>query len=209
MLAQEGLLDPLSTALLSVIKDSDDLAESAKARILQIFLLYSQSDAWLKKAVATRGILRRLLKACTMLEPASLTAMLKVIKNLSMSPAILDLLQNCNTIETLTHILGENYDGPYGTEMSNQVLNAMYNLCRLNKSRQEEAAQAGIIPQLLRVARTSSPLKQFALPILCDFAHAGKATRKMFWQHNGLAFYLKLLEDPYWQVSALESVLVW
>lgn len=210
MLAQEGLLEPLSSALQSVIDDEEDeYASEARANILQILLIYSQSDNFLKKQVATRSVLRRILRSASSLDPESLTLMLKIVKNLSMSPAILDEMQNANTIEILTNILAKHHSGPHGTEMSNQVLNTMYNLCRLSKSRQEEAAQAGIIPQLLRVARTNSPLRQFALPILCDFAHAGKATRKMFWQHRGLHFYLKLLEDPYWQVSALESVLVW
>ncbi|KAJ1029990.1 hypothetical protein NDA16_000903 [Ustilago loliicola] len=210
MLAQEGLLEPLSSALQSVIDDEEDeYASEARANILQILLIYSQSDNFLKKQVATRSVLRRILRSASSLDPEALTLMLKIVKNLSMSPAILDEMQNANTIEILTNILAKHHSGPHGTEMSNQVLNTMYNLCRLSKSRQEEAAQAGIIPQLLRVARTNSPLRQFALPILCDFAHAGKATRKMFWQHRGLQFYLKLLEDPYWQVSALESVLVW
>ena len=210
MLAQEGLLEPLSSALQSVIDDDqDEYASQARANILQILLIYSQSDNFLKRQVATRSVLRRILRSASRLEPESLTLMLKIVKNLSMSPTILDEMQNANTIEILTSILAQHHSGPHGTEMSNQVLNTMYNLCRLSKSRQEEAAQAGIIPQLLRVARTNSPLRQFALPILCDFAHAGKATRKMFWQHKGLNFYLKLLEDPYWQVSALESILVW
>lgn len=52
-------------------------------------------------------------------------------------------------------------------------------------------------------------MKQFALPTLCDLAHASKATRKIFWQHDGLHFYLTLLEDVYWQAPALESIVVW
>ena len=210
MLAQEGLLEPLSSALTSVIGDgSDPYAQEALSHILQAFLIFSQSDTWLKKQVAARGVLRRILQTASALDPEPLTQMLKIIKNLSMSPTILDEMQNANTIEILTNILAKHHTGPHGAEMANQVLNTMYNLCRLSKSRQEEAAQAGIIPQLMRVARNNSPLKQFALPILCDLAHAGKTTRKMFWQHQGLEFYLKLLEDPYWQVSALESILVW
>ncbi|CAD6910950.1 unnamed protein product [Tilletia controversa] len=210
MLVKEGLLDPLTTSLLAVLKDdSEARAVTAKEHILQTFVICSQSDSWLKKQIATRAVLRLVLKACGHLQPSDLVIMLKVIKNLSMSPAVLDDLQQCNTIDFLTNILAKHYDGEHGTEVANQVLNSMYNLCRLNKSRQEEAAQSGIIPLFLRVARTGSPLKQFALPILCDFAHAGKATRKMFWQHDGLGFYLELLSDPYWQVSALESIHVW
>lgn len=52
-------------------------------------------------------------------------------------------------------------------------------------------------------------MKQLALPTLCDLAHASKTTRKMFWQFDGLRFYLQLLEDVYWKVPALDSILVW
>lgn len=216
MLATEGLLEPLTTALLCVIEDEADqddekgeYASSAKAHILQTLFIYTCSDTWLKEKLTTRSVLRRILQACQRLEPESLTVMLKTIKNLSMSPSVLDEMENCNTIEVLIKLLGRHHDGPCGTEMSNQVLNTMYNLCRLNKRRQEEAAQAGIIPQLLRVARTTSPLKQFALPILCDLAHASKSTRKMLNQQCGLEFFLQLLQDPYWQLQSLESILIW
>lgn len=94
-------------------------------------------------------------------------------------------------------------------EMANHIFQTCYNLCRLNKLRQEEAAQAGIIPSLMRVIESQSPLKQFALPILCDLASAGKSCRMLLWQHDGLAMYIRLLADPYFQVSALESILSW
>ena len=93
--------------------------------------------------------------------------------------------------------------------MSNHIFQTCYNLCRLNKSRQEEAAQAGIIPCLKRVIDSNSPLKQFALPILCDLASAGKSCLVLLWQQDGLSLYLKLLDDQYFQVSALEAVSSW
>lgn len=93
--------------------------------------------------------------------------------------------------------------------MANHIFQTCYNLCRLNKSRQEEAAQAGLIPCLQRVIDTPSPLRQFALPILCDLASAGKSCRTLLWQNGGLDMYVRLLEDPYFQVSALESILYW
>jgi hypothetical protein len=94
-------------------------------------------------------------------------------------------------------------------EIANHVVNALYNLCRLSKPRQEEAALAGVIPILQRVVKSSSPLKQFALPILCDFAHTSKTCRKLLWQKDGFAFYLGLLRDPFWGITALESILAW
>ena len=94
--------------------------------------------------------------------------------------------------------------------MRNQILNTIFNLCRINPRRQEEAALAGVIPHLQRFAsEPNSPLKQFALPILCDMVHAGKTTRQKLWQHDGLRFYLGLLKDQYWLVNALETALFW
>ena len=89
-------------------------------------------------------------------------------------------------------------------EMSNHVFHSCYNLYRLNKGRQEEAVPASIMPLLMRVIESSSPLKQFALPILCDFTSAGKSCRMLLRQHDGLATYIKLLTDPYFK-STLSS----
>jgi hypothetical protein len=85
----------------------------------------------------------------------------------------------------------------------------MYNLCRLSKSRQEEAALNGLIPLLQKIVKTERPLKEFALPIMCDMAHSGKVCRKILWQSHGLEFYISLLLDPYWQVTALDAIFVW
>ncbi|KAL1733487.1 hypothetical protein EV714DRAFT_204640 [Schizophyllum commune] len=212
MFIREGLLDPLSAALLNVMASQGESSMEIKMKIiqiLQVFAQVSQSDIHVRNALGTRKVIRRLLRACELLEPECLAQMLKAIKHLSMNPTLLEVLQNANAIEILVRILDEQSTGPHGTEISNHIFQTCYNLCRLNKSRQEEAAQAGIIPCLKRVIETRSPLKQFALPILCDLASAGKSCRSLLWQHDGLSMYLRLLDDPYFQVSALESILSW
>ncbi|KAG6817006.1 hypothetical protein H0H87_000902 [Tephrocybe sp. NHM501043] len=212
MFIREGLLDPLSAALLNVMGNRGSSATDMKMKIIQILLVFSQvsqSDIHVRNALGTRKVIRRLLRACELLEPECLVQMLKAVKHLSMNATLLDVLQNANAIEILIRILDEQSSGPHSAEMSNHIFQTCYNLCRLNKSRQEEAAQAGILPCLKRVIETSSPLKQFALPILCDLASAGKSCRTFLWQHDGLKMYLKLLDDPYFQVSALESILSW
>ncbi|KAF7365522.1 Cytokinesis protein sepH [Mycena venus] len=212
MFIREGLLDPLSAALLNVITTGGEAAKETKMKIIQILLVFSQvsqSDIHVRNALGTRKVVRRLLRSCELLEPECLVQMLKAVKHLSMNATLLEVLQNANAIEILVRILEEQSSGPHATEMSNHIFQTCYNLCRLNKSRQEEAAQAGIIPCLKRVIETRSPLKQFALPILCDLTSAGKSCRTLLWQHDGLAMYVKLLDDPYFQVSALESILSW
>ncbi|KAF8513773.1 hypothetical protein JB92DRAFT_3083136 [Gautieria morchelliformis] len=212
MFIREGLLDPLSLALLNVMASRGDATAEMKTKIIEIILVFcqvSQQDFHVRKALGTRKVVRRLLRACELLEPDFLVLMLKAVKHLSMNATLLEVLQNANALEILIRILDEQSSGPHSTEVSNHAFQTCFNLCRLNKSRQEEAAQAGIISSLKRIGETSSPLKQLALSILCDLASAGKSCRSLLWQHDGLSMYLKLLLDPYFQVSALEAILAW
>jgi hypothetical protein len=132
--------------------------------------------------------------------PVHQVTMLKFIKNLSMLSSTHEALQNSNAIDTLIELF---------RKISNQVLNTMYNLCRHNKSRQEEAALSDIIPLLKEVVNGGGPLKEFALPILCELAHSGKVARKMLWDAKGLQFYISMLSDRNWQVTALDAIFVW
>ncbi|PVF99565.1 hypothetical protein CPB86DRAFT_872615 [Serendipita vermifera] len=213
MFIREGLLDPLSSALINIISARDNLqASEMKTRIIQVILVFSQvgqSDAYVRNAIGTRKVVRRLLRGCELLEPEYLIILLKTIKHLSMTSTLLDVLQNANCIEILVTILKKQTSGLHSTEISNYIFQTCYNLCRLNKSRQEEAAQAGILPCLKRVISTNSPVRQFALPILCDLASAGKSCRTLLWQHDGMSLYLDLLSDLYFQTSALEAILAW
>lgn len=212
MFIKEGLLNPLSSALMNIMAADPETSAALKSKIIQIILVFcqvSQSDVHVRNALGTRMVVRRVMRACELLEPEYLVQMLKAVKHLSMNASLLEVLQNANAIEILVRILDEHSSDLHSTEISNHIFQTCYNLCRLNKARQEEAAQAGIIPCLKRVAQSGSPLKQFALPILCDLASATKSCRTLLWQHDGLSLYLNLLGDPYFQVSALEAILSW
>ncbi|KAH9171626.1 hypothetical protein EDB89DRAFT_2243319 [Lactarius sanguifluus] len=114
--------------------------------------------------------------------------------SMSMNAVMLEVLQNANAFEILTRIIDEQSLGPHSTEMSNHIFQTCYNLCRLNKGRQEEVAQAGIIP----VIESSSPLRrQFALSILRDLASAGKNCRVLLRHFSRFPTF------------ALESILAW
>lgn len=143
--------------------------------------------------------------------PVHQVTMLKFIKNLSMLSTTLDCLHAANVIELLIDLLSSSpkKNQPHFREISNQILNTMFNLCRLSKVRQEDAAMNGIIPLLQRMMKTTRPPKEFVLPIMCDMAHSGKVGRKYLWQSKGLQFYVSLLEDQYWQVTALDAIFIW
>jgi hypothetical protein len=134
MFIREGLLDPLSSALLNVMGNQGPTSAEMKQKIIQILLVFSQvsqSDIHVRNAMGTRKIIRRkwtslhpymefnkllgLLRACELLEPACLVQMLKAVKHLSMNPTLLEVLQNANAIEILTRILDEQSSGPHST----------------------------------------------------------------------------------------------
>ncbi|KAI9850157.1 MAG: hypothetical protein M1838_006044 [Thelocarpon superellum] len=207
--SRSAVLYPLSLVLNRVLDEEGELAELCEGRIVNIFYLFSQAENHVKEMVADRRVLKRVLKDLKRMSPTHQVTMLKFIKNLSMLSTTLDSLQNSNAIDVLTDLLSSSMKEPHFREISNQVLNTMYNLCRLSKKRQEDAALNGIVPLLLRIVKTERPLKEFALPILCDMAHSGKIGRKILWQNKGLSFYVSLLSDPYWQVTALDAIFVW
>ncbi|KAK2625313.1 hypothetical protein QTJ16_005682 [Diplocarpon rosae] len=209
--SRSKILSPLALVLDRVLDEDDELSELVEGRIVNIFYLFSQAENYVKEVVADRVVLKRVLKDLRRMTPVHQITMLKFIKNLSMLSTTLDSLHSANAIELLIDLLGSSMkkDTAHFREISNQVLNTMYNLCRLSKVRQEDAAINDIIPLLLRIMKTKRPPKEFALPILCDMAHSGKVGRKYLWQNKGLQFYVSLLEDQYWQVTALDAIFIW
>lgn len=223
MFTREGIMDPLSTALLALIKDPDT-DEDVTRRCLDVLLLFSQvaqADSHVRASFAERTIMMRLLRALDLLPRKLLVTAIKAVKHLATHPQLVEVLQNSNAVEILVFLLGKTLKGSYSNEICSHIFQTIFSMCRLSKSRQEEAAAAGIIPLLKRVIMSKSQLKQFALPVLCDLANAGKQSRRLLWQNEGMnselntptpwltAVYLELLDDPYWRVSAFEAVTAW
>ena len=62
MFIREGLLDPLSSALLNVMVNSGDTASEMKNKIIQIIRVFcqvSQQDIHVRNALGTRKVVRR------------------------------------------------------------------------------------------------------------------------------------------------------
>ncbi|KAL9108663.1 MAG: hypothetical protein Q9227_006609 [Pyrenula ochraceoflavens] len=215
ILSRNSVLEPLSLVLNRVLSEDREhgeqreLAELCEARIANIFFIFSQAENYVKELVAERTVLHRVLKDLKKMSPPHQITMLKFIKNLSMLSTTLEALHNSNAIDVLTDLLSSGMNQTHFRELSNQILNTIYNLCRLSKRRQEDAALDGIIPLLIKIVKQERPLKEFALPILCDMAHSSKAARRELWRNKGLQFYISLLSDPYWQVTALDAIFTW
>ncbi|KAH7325766.1 septation protein H [Stachybotrys elegans] len=211
--SRSKILYPLALVLHRVLDEEgeDELDELIEGRIVNIFYLFSQAENYVKEVVADRQVLKSVLKDLRRMSPSHQITMLKFIKNLSMLSTTIESLHSADAIDFLIDLLSYSMKKghPHFREISNQVLNTMFNLCRLSKERQEDAAVGGIIPLLLRIMQTDRPPKEFALPILCDMAHSGSKGRRYLWQNKGLDFYVSLLTDQYWQVTALDAILVW
>ena len=211
--SRSKILYPLALVLHRVLDEEgeDELGELIEGRIVNIFYLFSQAENYVKEQVADRQVLKSVLKDLRRMTPVHQITMLKFIKNLSMLSRTIERLHSADAIEFLIDLLS--YSMKKGQthfrEIANQVLNTLFNLCRLSNDRQEDAARGGIIPLLLRIMQTDRPPKEFALPILCDMAHSGAKGRRYLWQNKGLNFYISLLTDQYWQVTALDAILVW
>ncbi|KAG6553054.1 hypothetical protein Mapa_005391 [Marchantia paleacea] len=198
-----------STGLLSRTMSTlnADVTRDYVARVADLLLEFSRADTTVKSHMCSVNLLIRLFQMLNKLEPVILVKILRCIKELSTDPFTLEYLQRADAMKHLVPFL-EAREGPLVPQIHNQVLNALYNLCKINKRRQEQAAESDIIVHLMYFIKENSPLKQFALPLLCDMAHASRYTREKLRVHRGLEVYLSLLNDEYWAVTALDSLAV-
>ncbi|KAE8669701.1 MAP3K epsilon protein kinase 1 [Hibiscus syriacus] len=184
-----------------------DVAKEYLEKVADLLLEFAQADTTVKSYMCSQSLLNRLFQMFNRIEPPILLKMLKCINHLSTDPNCLENLQRADAIKYLIPNL-ELECGPFVSQMHHEVLNALFNLCKINKRRQEQAAENGIIPHLMKFIMSDSPLKQHALPLLCDMAHASRNSREQLRAHGGLDVYLSLLDDEIWSVTALDSLAV-
>uniref|UniRef100_A0A7N0UKV2 Uncharacterized protein n=1 Tax=Kalanchoe fedtschenkoi TaxID=63787 RepID=A0A7N0UKV2_KALFE len=199
--ASSGLLSHMVSSM------SADVAKEYLEKVADLLLEFAQADATVKSYMCSQSLLSRLFQMFYRIEPPILLKILKCINHLSTDPNCLENLQRADVIKYLIPNL-ELKDGPLVSQIHHEVLNALFNLCKINKRRQEQAAENGIIPHLMQFIISDSPIKQYALPLLFDMAHASRNSREQLRAHGGLDVYLSLLNDEYWSVTALDSIAV-
>ena len=95
-------------------------------------------------------------------------------------------------------------------EIFNQSTHSLFHLCRKNRTRQELAVNHGLVRVLLFVIKNNKPLKEFAVPLMCELAATSLVTRSLVLKHHGIEFYLGLLlEKTSFVTDALEAIAVW
>lgn len=215
-LSRDGLHDVLVQTLLSLAWADEGPNSDARAgadQVAKVLLCFSQADTHVKELVATRPVFRGLLRCYPRLSQAAQLTVLKFLRNTAAIEANLGAMQNANVIEDLTRLLDDakRREPPQRfKEVSTQVIPILYSLCRLSPARQEEAAVAGAVPLLQDIAVGATPLRQFALPILCEMAsHGGSKCHAELWRASGLDTFLSLVADPYWQSNAFDAIAGW
>ncbi|KAH1074019.1 hypothetical protein J1N35_026347 [Gossypium stocksii] len=184
-----------------------DVAGEYLEKVADLLLEFAQADTTVKSYMCSQSLLNRLFQMFDRIDPPILLKILKCINYLSTDPNCLENLQRADAIKYLIPNL-ELKDGPLVSQMQHEVLNALFNLCKINKKRQEQAAENGIVPHLMSFIISDSPLKQHALPLLCDMAHASRNSREQLRVHGGLDVFLSLLDDELWSVTALDALAI-
>ncbi|KEH30576.1 MAP kinase kinase kinase [Medicago truncatula] len=190
-----------------VSQTASEVAKEYLEKVADLLLEFAQADTTVKSYMCSQSLLSRLFQMFNRVEPPILLKILRCINHLSTDPNCLENLQRAEAIKYLIPNL-ELKEGSLVSEIHHEVLNALFNLCKINKWRQEQAAENGIIPHLMQFITSNSPLNQYALPLLCDMAHASRNSREQLRAHGGLDIYLNLLEDEFWSVTALDSIAV-
>ena len=184
--------------------------------VADLAITFCQADHVVAMAVADHPLLSGLLRLLRPVIPSLvdhtryasvLVKLQRALKHLSMEPGTLHALQSAGAIATLVPFLGMASDDVV-KPMHNHVMHALFNLCKVNKPRQEAACFAGIVPHLQRLIAEQGPLKQLALPLLCDMAHnvSSRRVRDVLWRHGTVEFYFQVLSEHYWQIPALNSI---
>ncbi|KAL6566243.1 MAP3K epsilon protein kinase 1 [Orobanche gracilis] len=184
-----------------------DAAREYLEKVADLLLEFAAADTAVKSYMCSQSLLSRLFQMFNKIELPILLKLLKCINHLSTDPHCLEHLQRADALKYLIPNL-DLKEGSLVSQIHHEVLNALFNLCKINKRRQEQAAENGIIHHLLHFIMSDSPLKQYALPLLCDMAHASRNSREQLRAHGGLDVYLSLLEDDLWSVTALDSIAV-
>ncbi|XP_077248433.1 MAP3K epsilon protein kinase 1-like isoform X3 [Tasmannia lanceolata] len=184
-----------------------DVAREYLEKVADLLLEFARADTTVKSSMCNPSLLSRLFQMFNKIERPILLKILKCINHLSTDPNCLENLQRADAIKHLIPNL-ELREEPLISQIHYEVFYALFNLCKINKKRQEQAAENGIIPHLMHFIMSDSPLKRFALPLLCDMAHASRNSREQLRVHGGLDVYLSLLDNELWSVTALDSIAI-
>ncbi|CAD7703488.1 unnamed protein product [Ostreobium quekettii] len=192
------------------------LAEHAS----ELLLLLSDCDTAVRSHLCEKDTLGPLLRELRHWPTIILFKIAKCLKHLSSEPELLGQMQDAGTLEVLVHMLSQERSVK-NMELKKEVLSTIYNMCKINRSRQEQVVAAGVIPHLCRFSseprrhdneqelKLRQALRPTAVSLLCRFAHSSPYTRQEIWSNDGLTLMLRLLVEEQWQPLILDALATW
>eukprot|EP01117_Protostelium_nocturnum_P004555 TRINITY_DN1643_c1_g2_i1.p1 TRINITY_DN1643_c1_g2~~TRINITY_DN1643_c1_g2_i1.p1 ORF type:complete len:1059 (-),score=373.24 TRINITY_DN1643_c1_g2_i1:7-3183(-) len=203
-ISQQSILLAVADTLMSIKPLKKQLVRKGSSRTMNRFIV--EAPLLDPKAIqsmdltGTKGVKLR----------EALLRFLKTLKNLSSDRDCRDQLEKSGMIEILVSYLDLDEEHiPKVQEIHNQALNALFNICQLNKKLQERTAVAGAISPLQKIINEKSPLRDLAVSILFTLLHSSHRSRQLMWDSNSLGVLVQLLEDPTYFVDSMEAISAW
>lgn len=203
----------------------DQPLETLFQSLLNLFCILTVGDTAVKQKCAHADTLASLY-AMNQLPDEQALLLLTAIRRLSVDPGALLGMERAGTVSYLVAKLsayGAAFKSNARTQKSplqhvEEILIALQNLCQLSKQRQEQAAGAGIVPQLCMLLTVRQDDVQaigppawrtLAVSLLSTLAHGTSRCRAELWTHSALDVFLNLLSETAMQVVVLDALSFW
>lgn len=208
-MSHDGALERLGACIQWMCDHDPDVTKYTQIRleaagVMRIFA--ERSDPLIKRRLSKKEVLGALVRTLdapmeVALEP-SLELFLASLLDLSRDPSSHEHLQNAGAIPRLVRVL-DHYHASYADhscstlvpKMMTQVICTLSNLCRVSTKRQELACVAGIIPHLQWFIQHAPLMHMWSLDLYAGLAAVSNTARAELWKHDGLNFYVSLLNN--------------
>eukprot|EP00397_Hematodinium_sp_SG-2012_P003970 GEMP01003980.1.p1 GENE.GEMP01003980.1~~GEMP01003980.1.p1 ORF type:complete len:1021 (+),score=165.69 GEMP01003980.1:109-3171(+) len=218
LFTKAGLTIRLVLLIDLLASDIHQKAPTYLSLVIKLLFMLSEGDHVVKVYLASQDALNCLILSLRYL-PADLSVkVLGIFKNLALESSILNILENRGLIPVLVHYLRD-HSGHLSIEYSHDAcdvcLQALVSLCKISKSRQEQAVLAGVVPLLQNlIFNTDFRGQNNAFQMICAFPNTSKCARFYLAQQRGVAFFVSCLgpgqqTELQFKTHALEALVHW
>lgn len=223
-----GLFQKLQSAPVVPGEGSGDSPEEEAAcklewlleAIINLFAVMSHGDSVVKSRMCGRDTLRTIFSLSSHLDHPLRLRLVKSVHTLTTEKEVLGQLEEAEVVSWLVAQLGHRDRPSPESDVHGEALGALYNLCHLSRSRQEQAAVAGAAGMLCPLALAAplqrpglqavpAPTRSLAVSTLCTLAHGGPRTLEALRAAGGVDTLLALLREEAFQQPSLEALAVW
>jgi len=183
--------------------------------LVNLFAAMTHGDVVVKSRCCHCETINALFGLTVRMAPPLQLQVLRAVRRLSGEQSVQGMLEAANVVAYVSAQLPRE-DCP---ALQAEALCSLYNFCQLSRSRQERAADAGVVPWLCRLAMhppleegstsgtTTGAARTSCIAVLCTLAHCSPKTRAELWARGALDILLQLLKEEAHQAAVLEGIL--